>query len=61
MAPEGGISICKDNEYIVLNAYKASCLATDGGESVDDLDYGTKGIDQLAMFVPIDVEFGFSF
>ena len=44
----------------MLIAYKTSCLATDGGECMDGLDYGTKGVDQLAMFVPIDVECGFS-
>jgi len=44
-----------------VDSYKASCLATDGGESMDGLDYGTKGVDQFAMFVPIAVECGFSF
>jgi len=39
----------KYKEYIVLVAYKVSCLATDGGESMDGLDYWTEGVDQLAM------------
>ena len=45
----------------MLIAYKASYLATDAGESMDDLDYGMKGVDQPAMFVPIDVECVFFF
>jgi len=27
---------------------------------MDGLDYGTKGVDELAMFFPIDAECGFS-
>ena len=48
--------ICKYKENTVLIAYKASCLGTDGGESMDGLDYGTKGVDQFAMLVLIEVD-----
>ena len=45
----------------VPGAHEASCLANDTRTPMNDLDYRTKAVDQLAIFVPMVVERRFSF
>lgn len=44
----------------MLITYKASHLSKDVRKSMDDLNYGTKALDQLSMFLPIVSERSFS-
>jgi hypothetical protein len=42
-----------DNENAT---YGASCLPEDSRKRMDDLDYGAKAVDQVAILVPIFFE-----
>ena len=42
-------------------AYETSCLAKDSRECMGDFDYGAKVVYQVAIFVSIVFERGFSF
>jgi hypothetical protein len=45
----------------VVWTYEASHLADDIRNTVDDLDYRTKAVDQLAILVPVLIESRFFF
>ena len=45
----------------MLGTYEASHLADDTRNAMDELDYRTKAVDQLAILVPMLIECRFSF
>jgi len=53
--------IQSESENTGPEAYEVSGLSKDTGKRMNDLDYGAKAVDQLAIFVPIIVERHFSF
>ena len=56
MAPGGGVTIRSDEQISIGRAHKASGIAKDVGKPMDDLDYGTKEVDEFAIFGSIFFE-----
>jgi hypothetical protein len=55
------VKIWPYKENLVLIAYKASSLAKDARQHMDDFDYRAKAVDELAILFPIVFEGSFFF
>jgi len=56
-----GLNLIVSYDNPVLWTYEASHLADDTRNTVNELDYRTKAVDQLAILVPMLIERRFSF